>query len=127
MPDSLILDGTEIKSGTSHRHLVIVNDNRVLIRHTSLLYLLALVAGRLAGDNDGWVDKMDIEPGNNQIRYIHGLRIDLGPWGKWIENDRGGHYRIAPGVQLGLNAGELGRSDDHRIVAIVQEVILAGQ
>ncbi|HUU44671.1 MAG TPA: helicase-related protein, partial [Acidobacteriota bacterium] len=69
----------------------------LMLRAKSFKYLLALAAARLLS-RDGWILKTDIEPGENQIKYLYQLRRELGEAGQpadgLIENDGNGRYRL---------------------------------
>jgi replicative superfamily II helicase len=93
--------------GAAHRARLTVQlaGRTVLLRAKSFKYLLALAAARLLS-RDGWIAKTDIEPGENQIKYLYQLRRELRIAGgahsriartdtdALIENDGHGHYRL---------------------------------
>ena len=70
------------------RRLVLIDGHQVFLMPRHYKYLLALAVGRISNScSDGWVDKTDIEPGENQIKYIWGLRRELS--GHFHESVRG--------------------------------------
>jgi hypothetical protein len=111
---TLFIDGKS--SGV--RLSVEFDGRRVWLRMKSFKYLLALAAARHA-TVDGWIHKTDIEPGDNQIRYVYQLRRELtragvrGATQNLIENDRLGRYRLmVPVDKISLDAELLRRSPD---------------
>lgn len=74
MPQTIILDGRRIRS----RFAVELGGNPCTLRAKSFKYLFALAAARHMR-NDGWIDKRDVEGGENQIKYFYQLRQDLRP------------------------------------------------
>lgn len=94
MPQAIMLDGRRIRS----RFAVELGGNPCTLRAKSFKYLFALAAARhMRGD--GWVDKRDVEGGENQIKYFYQLRQELKAAQDGahhlIENDGAGRYRLA--------------------------------
>ena len=93
MSPILQLDGAACRARMS----VQLAGQTVMLRAKSFKYLLALAAGRML-TRDGWVNKSDIEPGENQIKYFYQLRRELRAAGpradSLIENDGSGRYRL---------------------------------
>lgn len=86
-------------SGVKRRARICVNLNGwpYGLRLKSFKYLLALAVARFA-TAEGWIHQVDIEPGENQIKYIWQLRheLDNSPaFANLIENDGCGSYRLA--------------------------------
>jgi helicase len=94
MPQAIMLDGRRIRS----RFAVELGGNPCTLRAKSFKYLFALAAARYMRD-DGWVDKRDVEGGENQIKYFYQLRQELKAAQDGahhlIENDGAGRYRLA--------------------------------
>ncbi len=94
MPGTLTLNGRRVRS----RFAVELGERTCALRAKSFKYLFSLaVARRLRGD--GWIDKRDIEAGENQIKYFYQLRQELKAAyegaQRLIENDGAGRYRLA--------------------------------
>jgi len=99
----------------------------VTLRPASFKYLLSLAVARILSNvySSGWIHKLDIQPGQNQIKYIWQLRSELSGHfnedvravGALIDNDCNGHYRL--NVSLGDSVisidNALEASGDHDI------------
>jgi hypothetical protein len=85
--------------GAAHRARLSVQlaGQTVMLRAKSFKYLLALASARMM-TRDGWINKSEIEPGENQIKYFYQLRRELRAAGpradSLIENDGSGRYRL---------------------------------
>ncbi len=94
MPHVLTLDGRQVHT----RFAVVLGDSLCTLRPKSFKYLFALAAARHLR-KDGWIDKRDIESGENQIKYFYQLRQELkaaqAGAQQLIENDGSGRYRLA--------------------------------
>lgn len=94
MSGPLTLDGTATRS----RFAIELGDRTCTLRGKSFKYLFALAAARYLRD-DGWIDKRDVEAGENQIKYFYQLRQELKAAydgaQRLIENDGAGRYRLA--------------------------------
>lgn len=99
MSGPLTLDGQSMRA----RFTVALGDHICALRAKSFKYLFALAAARWLRD-DGWIDKRDVEAGENQIKYFYQLRQELKAAydgaQRLIENDGAGRYRLAlpPGM-----------------------------
>lgn len=119
-------DGQEVSSGGGHSHdrVMVDGGNPVCLRHKSFLYLLRLAVAHINANGDGgWVRKEDIEPGENQIKYVYQLRQELGPWSNLIENDKAGKYRLNPECVVTFDHVALSHSWDAQVWGAVNKVI----
>jgi len=121
-----------------HDRLTIELAGRPLtLRLKSFKYLLALASARLLTPppGDGWIAKTDIEPGENQIKYLYQLRRELAQGGHnnttLIENDGNGHYRLAlPPQAIRVDLSRLLEHPDWDIRAragVLWDRLIAGQ
>lgn len=89
----LRIEGTAVKN----RFLVQVNGRRLLLTHKLHEYLLKLVRA-LHKKEGGWINKFDLEGGDNQSRYLWRLKRALEPYfpegSLIIDNNRMGGYRL---------------------------------
>lgn len=94
MPRAIILDGRRVRS----RFAVELGGHPCTLRAKSFKYLFTLAAARYTR-HDGWIDKRDVEGGENQIKYFYQLRQELKAAQdgaqQLIENDGAGRYRLA--------------------------------
>jgi len=94
MPQALTLDGRPMRS----RFAIGLGNSTCALRAKSFKYLFVLAAARHLRC-DGWIDKRDVEAGENQIKYIYQLRQELKAAydgaQQLIENDGSGRYRLA--------------------------------
>lgn len=101
------------------------------LRLKSFKYLFALAAARLL-TRDGWIAKAEIETGENQIKYLYQLRHELAQAGisnaaGLIENDGGGHYRLAlPPQAIRLDLSQLLQHPDWDIRSRAERLAAAG-
>lgn len=101
------------------------------LRLKSFKYLFALAAARLL-TRDGWIAKAEIETGDNQIKYLYQLRHELAQAGisnaaGLIENDGGGHYRLAlPPQAIRLDLSQLLQHPDWDIRSRAERLAAAG-
>ena len=94
MSPILHLDGATSRARMS----VQLAGHTAMLRAKSFKYLLALAVARFV-TRDGWIEKHDVEPGENQIKYFYQLRRELRQAGgdaeRLIENDGSGRYRLS--------------------------------
>ena len=126
MSPILQLDGT----GQRARMAVQLAGQTVMLRAKSFKYLLALAAGRML-TRDGWVNKADIEPGENQIKYFYQLRRELRAAGPradtLIENDGSGRYRLTlPPQAIRFDLPRLATHPDWDIRSRAEQLTQAG-
>ena len=122
MPQAIMLDGRRIRS----RFAVELGGNPCTLRAKSFKYLFALAAARYLRD-DGWVDKRDVEGGENQIKYFYQLRQELKAAQDGahhlIENDGAGRYRLAlPPEVIRFNLEKIAAFPDWEIQQIAQRL-----
>lgn len=126
MSPILQLDGT----GQRARMTVQLAGHTVMLRAKSFKYLLALAAGRML-TRDGWVNKTEIEPGENQIKYFYQLRRELRAAGPradtLIENDGSGRYRLTlPPQAIRFDLPRLATHPDWDIRSRAEQLLHAG-
>jgi hypothetical protein len=126
MSPILQLDGT----GQRARMAVQLAGHTVMLRAKSFKYLLALAAGRML-TRDGWVNKAEIEPGENQIKYFYQLRRELRAAGPradtLIENDGSGRYRLTlPPQAIRFDLPRLATHPDWDIRSRAEQLLHAG-
>jgi hypothetical protein len=126
MSPILQLDGT----GQRARMAVQLAGQTVMLRAKSFKYLLALAAGRML-TRDGWVNKAEIEPGENQIKYFYQLRRELRAAGPradtLIENDGSGRYRLTlPPQAIRFDLPRLATHPDWDIRSRAEQLLHAG-
>jgi predicted thioesterase len=89
----LRIEGKAVKN----RFLVEVNGRKLLLTHKLHEYLLKLVRA-LHRKEGGWINKFDLERGDNQSRYLWRLKKALEPYfpegSLIIDNNRMGGYRL---------------------------------
>jgi replicative superfamily II helicase len=89
----LTIEGKAVKN----RFLVEVNGKSLLLTHKLYSYLLKLVVA-LYKREGGWINKFDLETGDNQSRYLWRLKKALEPHcpkgSLIIDNNRMGGYRL---------------------------------
>lgn len=127
MSPILQLDGT----GQRARMAVQLAGQTVMLRAKSFKYLLALAAGRML-TRDGWVNKAEIEPGENQIKYFYQLRRELRAAGPradtLIENDGSGRYRLTlPPQAIRFDLPRLATHPDWDIRSRAEQLLHVGQ
>jgi helicase len=120
---TLVIDGTPVKD----KLRVVVNGRRVILPAKSFKYLLKLTWGVFENE-EGWIHKEDLEPGDNQTRYLYRLRKQLRPalvaGQSIIENNRLGSYRLTiPRHQITVNSSVLMKNPDAEIAAIAGELL----
>jgi hypothetical protein len=118
--------------GAAHRARMSVQlaGQTVMLRGKSFKYLLALAAARML-TRDGWVNKSDIEPGENQIKYFYQLRRELRAAGPradtLIENDGSGRYRLTlPPQAIRFDLPRLATHPDWDIRSRAEQLAQAG-
>ena len=118
--------------GAAHRARMSVQlaGQTVMLRGKSFKYLLALAAARML-TRDGWVNKNDIEPGENQIKYFYQLRRELHAAGPradaLIENDGSGRYRLTlPPQAIRFDLPRLATHPDWDIRSRAEQLAQAG-
>lgn len=93
----LMLSGVPFRCGNHFRYTVSVDGIFYFLSAKSLKYLFALAFSRYT-TACGWVHKQDIEPGQNQIKYMYQLRKELNSisngFGLLVENDGNCCYRL---------------------------------
>ena len=108
------------------RYLIKIDGIAVFLTGKSFSYLFKLTANRLLNGANSWLDKYDIEPGENQTRYLYRLRQEIKSAGiswKVYENDHRGGYRLDMELhKIRTNVGELKTHPDHEIVEIAKEI-----
>ena len=123
MSGPLTLDGRSVRA----RFVVAVGERTCALRAKSFKYLFTLAAARLLAGHDGWVDKRDVEPGENQIKYFYQLRQELkaacAGAQQLIENDGSGRYRLAlPPERIRFNLARIADFPDWEIQKIAQRL-----
>jgi hypothetical protein len=126
MSPILQLDG----AGHRARMSVQLEGRTLMLRAKSFKYLLALAAARLL-TRDGWINKTEIEPGENQIKYFYQLRRELSAAGPradtLIENDGRGHYRLTlPPQAIRFDLPRLATHPDWDIRSRAEQLLQAG-
>ena len=119
----LIIDGTPIKD----KFLVWINGKKVTLPAKSFKYLVKL-AWAAFKNKEGWIHKNDLEPGENQTRYLHRLRKQITPYLEpnqtLMENNRLGCYRLSVSVAgIKINAALLTNSPDSEISTMAEELL----
>jgi len=119
---TLVIDGTPVKD----KFLVLLNGKRVILPAKSFKYLVKLAWAAFKKE-DGWIHKEDLEPGDNQTRYVYRLRKQLrsalGSGQSIMENNRLGSYRLSIlKHNITLNHPVLMKNPDAEIAAIAGEL-----
>ncbi len=119
---SLVIDGTPVKD----RFLVMVNGKRLSLPAKSFKYLVKLACAAFESQ-DGWVHKSDLEPGENQTRYLHRLKKQIAAGlpadQSLIENNRLGCYRLTiPKDRIRMNRPALAKNPDKEIQDMAQSL-----
>ncbi|MFC1476266.1 helicase-related protein, partial [Candidatus Zixiibacteriota bacterium] len=122
MPQAIILDGRRIRS----RFAVELGGHPCTLRAKSFKYLFRLAAARHMR-NDGWIDKRDVEGGENQIKYFYQLRQELKAAQdgaqQLIENDGAGRYRLAlPPEVIRFNLEQIAAFPDWEIQQTAEQL-----
>jgi helicase len=120
---SLVIDGSPVKD----KFLVLVNGRKVILPAKSFKYLVKLTWAAFKNE-DGWIHKNDLEPGDNQTRYVYRLRKQikpsLEPGQSVIENNRLGSYRLSiPKQRITVDSSALVKNPDAEIKAIASELL----
>jgi helicase len=120
---TLVIDGTPVKD----KFMVLLNGKKIILPAKSFKYLVKLAWAAFKNE-DGWIHKNDLEPGDNQTRYLYRLRKQLQPalgaGQSIIENNRLGSYRLSiPKQNMTLNSSVLTKNPDAEIVAIASELL----
>ena len=120
---SLVIDGTPVKD----KFLILMNGKKTILPAKSFKYLVKLTWAAFKNEN-GWIHKEDLEPGDNQTRYLYRLRKQLqpalGPGQSIMENNRLGSYRLSiPKHKITVNSSVLMKNPDAEIAAIVGELL----
>lgn len=105
------------------RYGIRINGEPVYLRGKSFKYLFMLAAARHL-NTGGWIDKRDIEPGDNQIKYIYQLRQEVGPMVPVkINLEKSGHYRLAESVGVvGFDFGMVEAFFDYDVVQVCKRL-----
>ncbi len=119
----LVIDGTPIKD----KFLIWINGKKVALPAKSFKYLVKL-AWAAFKNKEGWIHKNDLEPGENQTRYLHRLRKQITPYLEpnqtLMENNRLGCYRLSiPVAGIKINAALLTNSPDSEISRMAEELL----
>lgn len=119
---SLVIDGAPVKD----KFLVWINGTRVTLPAKSFKYLVKLARAVWTGP-DGWIHKNDLEPGDNQTRYLHRLKKQMTPYLEpnqtLIENNRLGCYRLGlPKSEIKINSGVLRNNADAELRVMAGEL-----
>jgi hypothetical protein len=120
---TLVIDGTPVKD----KFMVLLNGKKTILPAKSFKYLVKLAWAALKKE-DGWIHKEDLEPGDNQTKYMYRLRKQLQPalgaGQSIIENNRLGSYRLSiPKQNITLDSSVLTKNPDAEIVAIAGELL----
>jgi helicase len=92
-PEGIIKPPLEVRK-TGQRYEVTIAGRAIMLQPRLYKYLQKLYN---ADHPDGWVDKIHLESGPNQVKYIYLLRKELEPiLGLEIEADGAGRYRLWP-------------------------------
>lgn len=119
----LVIDGTPIKD----KFLIWINGKKVTLPAKSFKYLVKL-AWATFKNKQGWIHKNDLEPGDNQTRYLHRLKKQITPYLEpnqtLMENNRLGCYRLSvPASGIKINTGLLTNSPDSEISGMAEELL----
>jgi hypothetical protein len=119
----LVIDGTPIKD----KFLIWINGKKVALPAKSFKYLVKL-AWAVFKNKEGWIHKNDLEPGENQTRYLHRLKKQITPYLEpnqtLMENNRLGCYRLSiPVAGIKINAALLTNSPDSEISRMAEELL----
>ena|GEM_PF-3457104 len=120
---SLMIDGTPVKD----KFLVLVNGRKINLPAKSFKYLVKLTWAAFKNEG-GWIHKNDLEPGENQTRYLHRLKKqikpNLDPGQSFVENNRLGCYRLnVPKDKIRINAPVLMKNPDIEIKGMAEEFV----
>jgi helicase len=120
---SLVIDGSPVKD----KFLILVNGRKTILPAKSFKYLVKLVWAAFKTE-DGWIHKNDLEPGDNQTRYVYRLRKQikpsLDPGQFMIENNRLGSYRLSvPKHNITVNPSTLGKNPDAEIKDMARQLL----
>jgi hypothetical protein len=120
---SLVIDGSPVKD----RFLILVNGRKTILPAKSFKYLVKLTWATFRNE-DGWIHKDDLEPGDNQTRYVYRLRKQikpsLDPSQFMIENNRLGSYRLSvPKHKITVNPSTLGKNPDAEIKDMARQLL----
>jgi len=120
---SLVIDGTPVKD----KFLVLVNGRKANLPAKSFKYLLKLAWAAFKNEG-GWIHRNDLEPGENQTRYLHRLKKqikpNLEPGQSFIENNRLGCYRMnVTKDKIRINPPPLMNNPDTEIKSTVEELV----
>lgn len=135
VPTGLVVKGEPIRSilfdarqrgvggGTA---LVVFNHQPVYLRRKSFVYFATLALNRIIGVD--YVDKTDIEPGENQIKYIYQLRRELkralhGSAPTISNNGNGGYMLEVDPEVFSFNDGRMRNFDDAPLVALYDDAM----
>jgi len=115
----LLIDGAPIKD----KFLIFLEGKRISLPAKSFAYLLKLAWAVFTKDG-GWLHKLDLEPGDNQAKYIYRLKKELSifseNWKYHIENNRLGCYRLTiPKNRIEFNLENLSSNPDAEIRRIL--------
>jgi helicase len=119
---SLVIDGSPLRD----KFLVLVNGKKTVLPAKSFKYLVKLTWAAFKNE-DGWIHKNDLEPGDNQTRYLYRLRKELqpalGPGQYIMENNRLGSYRLTiPKHKITVSPSALMKNPDAEIAAIAGQL-----
>ena len=118
-----MIDGTPVKD----KFLVLVNGRKTVLPAKSFKYLVKLTWAAFKNE-DGWIHKNDLEPGDNQTRYLYRLRKQLrpalGPERSIMENNQLGSYRLSiPKHRITVNPSALMKNPDAEINVLAGELL----
>jgi hypothetical protein len=126
------IDGYRADDRLYARHVVYIDDEKILLTRKSFKYLVTLAWGLLTQNHfihgkNGWVYKTQIEPDSNQPRYLYRLSLEIGHHllaaNPLYESNRYGSYRLnAQPSDVVVNLENLWLSDDHDIIRMAKEL-----
>ncbi|KPL00296.1 MAG: hypothetical protein AMJ90_08450 [candidate division Zixibacteria bacterium SM23_73_2] len=117
----LVMDGQQEKG----RFLIILNGKEIYLPAKSFSYLFKLAWAKKKTE-DGWMHKMDLEPGENQAKYLYRLKNQIKSSGEFtqelIENNRTGSYRLdIPPEKIKFDLDNLKKIFDSEIKKMISE------